>query len=62
MERTIETVQTEFGPVCVKKSSGFGVSRSKYEYEDIAQIAHNTGMSISEIEHVIASGAKQSTL
>lgn len=62
LERTIETVQTEFGPVRVKKSSGFGVSRSKYEYEDIAQIARNTGMSISEIEHVIASGAKQSTL
>ena len=62
LERTIETVQTEFGPVRVKKSSGFGVSRSKYEYEDIAQIARNTGMSISEIEHVIASGVKQSTL
>ncbi len=62
LERTIETVQTEFGPVRVKKSSGFGVSRSKYEYEDIAQIARNTGMSISEIEHVIANGVKQSTL
>ena len=58
LERTIETVQTEFGPVRVKKSSGFGVSRSKYEYEDLAQIARQTGKSISEIETTINSSCR----
>ena len=62
LERTIETVQTKFGPVSVKKSTGFGVNRTKFEYEDLARIAREKGMSINEIEHVIASGAKQSTL
>ena len=58
LERKIETIQTEFGPVRVKKSTGFGVSRSKYEYEDLAQIARNTGMSISEIETAIGSSCR----
>ena len=58
LERTIETVQTEFGPVRIKKSSGFGVSRSKYEYEDLARIARQTGKSISEIETAINSSCR----
>ena len=62
MDRTVETVQTDFGLVRIKKAEGFGVERQKYEYEDLARIARETGMSINEIEHVIASGAKQSTL
>ena len=62
LDRTIETVQTDFGPVRVKKAEGFGVTRQKIEYEDLARIAREKGMSINEIEHVIASGAKQSTL
>ena len=62
LDRTIETVETEFGPVRVKKAKGFGIERQKFEYEDLAKIARETGMSINEIEHVIASRAKQSTL
>lgn len=53
LERTIETVQTEFGPVRVKKSSGFGVTRSKIEYEDLAKISRETGKSIEEIVDII---------
>ena len=49
LERTIETIQTEFGPVRVKKSSGFGVTRSKIEHEDLAKIARETEKSIEEI-------------
>ena len=58
LERTIETVQTEFGPVRIKKSSGFGVNRRKYEYEDLARIARQTGKSISEIETAINSSCR----
>ena len=49
LERTIETVQTEFGPVRIKKAEGFGVERQKYEYEDLARIARETGKSIEEV-------------
>ena len=49
LDRKIETLQTEFGPVRVKVSQGYGVKRQKYEYEDLAKIARETGMSIEEI-------------
>ena len=39
LERKIETLETSFGPVRVKTSSGFGVVQKKYEYEDLARIA-----------------------
>ena len=54
LERTIETVQTQFGPVRVKKAEGFGVTRSKYEYEDLAKIARETGKSIEEVTDIIS--------
>ena len=53
LDRKIETLQTEFGPVRVKLAQGYGVSRSKLEYEDLAEIARKTGKSISEIERAI---------
>ena len=49
LDRTIETIQTPFGPVRVKKANGFGVERQKYEYEDLARIARETGKSIEEV-------------
>ena len=54
LERTIETVQTKFGPVSVKKSTGFGVARQKIEYEDLARIARETGKSIEEVTDIIS--------
>ena len=58
LDRKIETLQTEFGPVRVKLAQGYGVSRSKLEYEDLAEIARSTGKSISEIERAINSSCK----
>ena len=58
LDRKIETLQTEFGPVRVKLAQGYGVSRSKLEYEDLAKIARSTGKSISEIERAINSSCK----
>ena len=49
LDRTIETVETNFGSVRVKKAKGFGVERQKYEYEDLAKIARDTGKSIEEV-------------
>ena len=49
MRRRIETVDTEFGPVRKKISEGYGVTREKFEYDDLSRIAEEKGISISEI-------------
>lgn len=49
LERKIETVDTPYGPIRRKISSGYGVRRSKYEYEDIAAAAKEKGLSISQV-------------
>ena len=49
LERSIETVKTEFGDIRVKRAEGYGIKREKYEYEDLAAIARKTGLSIDEI-------------
>ncbi len=49
LSRRIETVETEFGPVRKKSSRGYDVSREKWEYEDLARIARETGLSLDEI-------------
>ena len=54
LDRKIETLQTEFGPVRVKIAQGYGVSRQKYEYEDLAKIARETGKSIEEVINLIS--------
>ena len=50
LNRTIEEVDTPFGKVHVKKSHGYGVERAKYEYEDLARIAREEGLSLAEVE------------
>jgi len=42
-------IETKFGMVRMKTSYGFGVKKSKPEYEDIARIARETGRSIQDI-------------
>ena len=49
LDRKVEKVNTVYGPVRLKKAEGFGVTRSKWEYEDIARIAGEQGGSIEEI-------------
>jgi len=41
-------VDTSYGPVTVKTASGWGVSRSKPEYEDLARIAREQDISLAE--------------
>jgi len=47
--RSVETVQTPYGAVRKKISTGYGVTREKYEYEDLARIAGERGMSMGEV-------------
>lgn len=49
LSREIETVSTEYGDVRKKVSKGYGVTREKYEYEDVAKIARKENMSIFEM-------------
>lgn len=37
------------GPVRLKTASGWGVVRSKPEYEDVARIARGQGISLAEV-------------
>ena len=53
LDRTVETINTSYGKVRVKKSSGYGVERIKYEYEDIAEIAREQGISLDDVKAVI---------
>lgn len=49
MNRKTEYVKTNFGEIRIKKSSGYGVEKEKYEYDDIAEIADKNNMSITEV-------------
>lgn len=53
LDRNVEKVMTPLGIVRVKTSSGYGVTRKKYEYEDIATIANRNGMSIDEVVAIL---------
>lgn len=48
LARRMETVETPAGAVRKKVSEGYGVTREKYEYEDLAAIARREGISLQE--------------
>jgi len=49
LQREFSTIQTKFGEVRVKTAYGFGVSKSKPEYEDVARIAKEKGTSLQDV-------------
>lgn len=53
LDRAIESIQTELGEIHIKTGSGFGVSRSKPEYEDLARIANENNIPIAEVKRVL---------
>lgn len=54
LERSEMILDTPYGPVRVKKAAGYGVERSKAEYEDLARIAKEQGISIAEARELIS--------
>ena len=54
LDREIRTVETELGEVRQKISRGYGVIRSKYEYDDLARIARENDMSVEEVRERIS--------
>ena len=49
LDRKIEEEETPFGVIRKKISSGYGVKKEKYEYDDVADAARRSGLSISEV-------------
>lgn len=49
LSRRSVTVQTPDGPVRVKESTGWGVTRRKPEYDDLAALARKTGKTLAEL-------------
>ena len=50
LSRQTQTLETEHGPVRVKVSEGYGVTKRKPEFEDLAKIARETGASLLDIQ------------
>ena len=50
LDRSIETVNTEYGSVRVKKGTGFGVNKAKAEYDDVSALAESMGISMRELK------------
>lgn len=49
LDRRIEVVDTELGPVRVKRSSGWGVERTKVEFDDLAELARRHGLPLDKV-------------
>lgn len=53
LERQSVMKDTEYGSVGMKISTGYGVIRKKYEYEDLAKIAEEQNVPISDVVFMI---------
>lgn len=53
LNRKIEEVETSLGTIRCKKSYGYGVSREKFEYDDLSKIARENNLSIFEVREQI---------
>ena len=49
LDRSFTEVETPYGKIRRKDYFGYGISRSKYEYDDLARIASENGLSIDEL-------------
>ena len=53
MHRLEEIRQTPLGRIRIKKATGYGVERSKAEYEDIKKIAEENHLSLTEVRKLL---------
>ena len=54
LTREIDKIETPYGDVRIKKSSGYDVKRQKFEYDDLAGISRRTGKSVLELKKELA--------
>ena len=55
LQRSFAQVQTPYGEVRRKTSTGYGVQRAKYEFDDLARIAREQNISLREAAQLAAS-------
>ncbi len=53
LHRSVKTANTPYGEVRKKVSTGYGVKREKYEYEDLARIAKEQDMSLVDVVRML---------
>jgi uncharacterized protein (TIGR00299 family) protein len=53
LDRKTDIIETEFGQVRVKTGSGYGISKQKLEYDDLAAIAKARNISLSEARKLV---------
>lgn len=58
MAREFSTVETPYGTIRCKTSRGISTSREKYEYDDLARIAREKGLSLHEVRSAAEKAAK----
>ena len=61
LSRSVSKQETPWGPVAVKRSEGYGAERIKIEYEDLARIAREQGLSLAEVRERIAGRGEDET-
>ena len=53
LRRAERTVETPYGPVRVKRSEGYGVTREKAEFDDLRRIARDADLTLAEARELI---------
>ena len=53
LKRSVENKETIFGSIRLKTAEGYGVKRSKYEFDDLKKAAEENGMSIKEVKEAL---------
>ena len=53
LRRAERTVETPYGPVRVKRSEGYGVTREKAEFDDLRRIARDAELTLAEARELI---------
>lgn len=53
LNRSEHSISTDYGEVRVKYSDGFGAHRAKTEYDDVAALAKENGLSLRDVRSII---------
>lgn len=61
LDRNEKTLRTAYGDVRFKIVSGYGTERSKPEYEDLARIAREQGVSLAEARRMVFESLSKSS-
>lgn len=54
LDRYEETIPSEYGSVRRKVSSGYGITKAKWDHDDMAEIADEYGISISDVREKLS--------